>query len=739
MKTLFITILSIVQFATADDWIAFDTAPAGTPPTITYIADQSSVNATVFDITIHGVWKGSIADTGGQGEVFDRIRIPNGSLAKGIGKPEVPGVPFLVGLMAADGGATIENITVLESTILENIHLAPAQLSPEDTPNNGGLDDPLVPFVIDYTFYKQHNQPWPPGLGEVFLPMTIRGAFRAQPISPRVVQYLPSSEKLLIHRVTRIVVQQPTGNPWETTISRRLANSVQNMIPNFDQMLVYQLIYINNDGMNGNYLFVTPKEYVSNLWPLVQQKLERGYKVTFKYTENLGTNPAVIKTKLESWFNNLESDCDAYCLFVGDEEDIPMHPDVLFGSIRPSDYWYSCVEDELFASFGLGRLSVDHWYEVDEQVAKILNYSENPPYSNAWYKKAHTTVHWNTTHGFTASADDLESAHYIEGPLSFTRRTGTNPSDTVQDLINDVNEGQHFMLYFGHGSDSSWAQWTSDTASLRDSDLESFDNGNKTPIVYSAGCQTSSIHQEDECHSERWMLTEHRAVVYIGATRNYWRTESGILGKQILLCSHFPNMPNISRILLEAQIWTLLESAYNEPAHWNLYETQLLGDPEMKVWTESPHGFTFSGVPLRIPVNSTTFDFGLFNLGLRIPAEGAIAALYFNGESIGNAFADANGEVSIPVSFSQTGTLIVRAWDDTKNMLDTIATVEVVNMDCVGDLNYDGSVDVEDLLFLIASWGDCPANGSCDADLNSDGEVAVDDLLVVIAAWGACP
>ena len=72
-------------------------------------------------------------------------------------------------------------------------------------------------------------------------------------------------------------------------------------------------------------------------------------------------------------------------------------------------------------------------------------------------------------------------------------------------------------------------------------------------------------------------------------------------------------------------------------------------------------------------------------------------------------------------------------------MLDTIAIVEVVNMDCVGDLNYDDSVDVEDLLFLIASWGDCPANGSCDADLNSDGEVAVDDLLVVIAAWGACP
>ena len=52
-----------------------------------------------------------------------------------------------------------------------------------------------------------------------------------------------------------------------------------------------------------------------------------------------------------------------------------------------------------------------------------------------------------------------------------------------------------------------------------------------------------------------------------------------------------------------------------------------------------------------------------------------------------------------------------------------------------GDINGDGWVGVDDLLIVIAKWGQCnPAE--CPADLNGDGWVGVDDLLIVIANWG---
>ena len=56
-----------------------------------------------------------------------------------------------------------------------------------------------------------------------------------------------------------------------------------------------------------------------------------------------------------------------------------------------------------------------------------------------------------------------------------------------------------------------------------------------------------------------------------------------------------------------------------------------------------------------------------------------------------------------------------------------------------GDVNGDGTVDVNDLLAVVAAWGPCPAPpASCPADIappGGDGEVNVNDLLLVITNW----
>lgn len=54
---------------------------------------------------------------------------------------------------------------------------------------------------------------------------------------------------------------------------------------------------------------------------------------------------------------------------------------------------------------------------------------------------------------------------------------------------------------------------------------------------------------------------------------------------------------------------------------------------------------------------------------------------------------------------------------------------------CTGDLDGNGSVDVVDLLGLIAAWGDCPG---CPGDLDGDNQIGVNDLLILLAAWGPC-
>jgi hypothetical protein len=55
---------------------------------------------------------------------------------------------------------------------------------------------------------------------------------------------------------------------------------------------------------------------------------------------------------------------------------------------------------------------------------------------------------------------------------------------------------------------------------------------------------------------------------------------------------------------------------------------------------------------------------------------------------------------------------------------------------CSWDLDGDGTVNVLDLLQLIASFGPCEG---CPADFNGDGLVTVVDLLALIANFGPCP
>ena len=54
---------------------------------------------------------------------------------------------------------------------------------------------------------------------------------------------------------------------------------------------------------------------------------------------------------------------------------------------------------------------------------------------------------------------------------------------------------------------------------------------------------------------------------------------------------------------------------------------------------------------------------------------------------------------------------------------------------CPEDATGDGSVNVNDLLYVISKWGTADAA----ADIDNDGDVDIQDLLLVIAAWGACP
>ena len=55
---------------------------------------------------------------------------------------------------------------------------------------------------------------------------------------------------------------------------------------------------------------------------------------------------------------------------------------------------------------------------------------------------------------------------------------------------------------------------------------------------------------------------------------------------------------------------------------------------------------------------------------------------------------------------------------------------------CLGDFDLDNFVNINDLLLLMAAWGECDA--VCIEDLDGDGTVNVSDILIFLSLWGPC-
>jgi hypothetical protein len=53
-----------------------------------------------------------------------------------------------------------------------------------------------------------------------------------------------------------------------------------------------------------------------------------------------------------------------------------------------------------------------------------------------------------------------------------------------------------------------------------------------------------------------------------------------------------------------------------------------------------------------------------------------------------------------------------------------------------GDVNRDGTVNIDDLFAVILAWGPCPPPNLCPADVDGNGFINVDDLFAVIMNWG---
>ena len=81
------------------------------------------------------------------------------------------------------------------------------------------------------------------------------------------------------------------------------------------------------------------------------------------------------------------------------------------------------------------------------------------------------------------------------------------------------------------------------------------------------------------------------------------------------------------------------------------------------------------------------------------------------------------------------GTLFGRGNNPDDTSLSIMSAPVENNPGCytLGDINFDESINIDDMLLLLSFWG------TQYNDINGDDLVNIDDLLIVINNWGDCP
>ncbi|MCK4659057.1 MAG: hypothetical protein KAV82_05995 [Phycisphaerae bacterium] len=363
-----------------------------------------------------------------------------------------------------------------------------------------------------------------------------------------------------------------------------------------------------------NYLIVAPEDFASctALTDFAGAKTAQGFNVSI-YNVPSGTSNTTIKTYIESLWGT--ADAPDYILIVGDTDGatstsstIP-HFQGAASKHADTDLPYACMDGsgDWYPDIAIGRFSVQTEASLKDVVTKSL-FVEAGNFSDPDYVKRGAFLANPSTYGTAEPVHDWVIDNYFtpnnyEGiKLYSAQGAGT------QDVIDAVNNGCLFTLYFGHSSSSGW--WD---PSFDGDDVLSLSNLGLYGLVFGWSCNTSHFSY-DECLGETWLRAPNRgAAAYISASDYiYWGSaaawEPSVVLEKSFFAAFFEDdiwevgpawQAGLYRFLTEFGNWD------GNPEHApqqngdiirNFFEEfVLLGDPALRL--PQPDGFTLTPAP----------------------------------------------------------------------------------------------------------------------------------------------
>jgi hypothetical protein len=327
--------------------------------------------------------------------------------------------------------------------------------------------------------------------------------------------------------------------------------------------------------------------------------------------------------------------------------------------------WGEPGEDDPYAEIAVGRACVDNAAEVATFINKTIMYQDHPVASQVRRAVMLGEKLWDnpltygedeleqligtcTAHGFTTTG--------LPSGYTFVKKYDRTATWQAADAIAAINSGTNWVAHSGH---SNWVYvMRMGIASVNDA---AFTNDGVTanfPIIESNGCYAGSFdnraydlsYAPGDCIAEQLLTISHGAVAYIGNSRYGWFTEgttngpSHHLERELFDAVFAEGYHTLGAALARSKDETVpfldLPDEYEPGAHrWCFYTFNLLGDPALDAWTDTPESLTVTHPP-RVPRD-------VASLPLETADPRAVACLYAGGLVYARGVADPSGHIDL--------------------------------------------------------------------------------------------
>lgn len=608
---------------------------------------------------------------------YELITLAGCDLTQRIGEPQLP---VYVANILLPSGARVDGIriTTARREFLPGEYL----IYPAQPPKILSLKEQHIPFFEPKQSVYNSPKPYPGEVVKYIGSGSLRGyniaSFLVYPI-----QYLPSKRKLLFYPEINFTVQYTQAlekelRPKEDCFREILSNLVLNP-GEIQQTLLerdYQYVIITNESCRPYFqpladwktkkgipsIIVTTSEIYSSHQGIDEQEKIRKFIIDAR--TRWGTTWVLLggDTNIIPARTAFAMDCQAGVSPI--ENDIPC--DLYYADLEGN--WdangngiYGEVEDQvdLYPDVIVGRAPVENPEEAQAFVSKVLTYEKNPPPDYQLRALFAAEILWWDPYTDSGEGKDLIERLYFPARFNIIKLYQSYGNENRSTVLEAINSGVNLINHDGHA-------WYSGMGvgggGISIADMDNLENGPRYPILYSIGCWPAAF--DHDCVAEHF-LTNPRGggVAFIGNSRYGWGSPgnpafgySDRFDQQFYRFLFKENLYHIGTALASAKAHFIPYSHQANVYRWHQYQINLLGDPEMPIWTDTPGVLTVRH-PEQLPIGSKSLIVTVSE-GLT-PIPDALVCVMKGDEFYRAGRTDANGQIAIPLPSVSPGEMEV--------------------------------------------------------------------------------